>query len=78
MYVISEKDYCKYPRVIDVINNKPIIGYFRCPKCKKSQSIGIHEIYSNGEIKGHLECSCGFIDTIKLKNWENKKGELKI
>ena len=78
MYIIKEKDYCKYPQVIDVINGKPIIGYFRCPKCGKSHSIGIHEIYENGEIKGYMKCNCKFKTTIKLKNWKNKKGELKI
>lgn len=78
MYIIEERNYCKYPRVMDVINGKPIIGYFRCPKCGKSHSIGIHEVYSDGEIKGYMECSCKLKTAIRLKNWENKKGELKI
>jgi len=78
MYEINEKDYCKYPSIIDVINNKAIIGYYRCPKCGKSKSIGIQEIYDDGELKIPLKCKCGFKNTIKLKNWESKRGKLKI
>ena len=76
MYIIPEKKYSKFPRVIDVIDDKPIIAYFRCPKCNKNRSIGIHEIYSDGTVKKYVECSCGFIGTIKLENWANRHGDL--
>jgi len=76
MYNIPEKKYSKFPRVMDVIDGKPIIAYFKCPKCERNKSLGIHEIYSDGEVKKHVECSCGFIGRVKLKNWKNKTADL--
>ncbi len=76
MYTIPEKKYSKFQQIMNVIDGKPIIAYFKCPKCERNTSLGVHEIYDDGKLKRHTECSCGFIGWIKLENWKNKRGDL--
>jgi len=76
MYNIPQKKYSKFPRVIDVIDGKHIIAYFKCPKCEANKSVSVYEIYDDGKLKRHTECSCGFIGWIRLKNWKNKIADL--
>jgi len=57
-------------RFLEVITGRPIIGFFRCPKCKTFSSVRINSIYSDGRSNIPMQCSrgeaCGFKDYIKL------------
>lgn len=71
MIELTKENYIKSPPgQIEKVGDKWIVGYARCPNCRKWLSIGVKEINDDGSMNIPLFCSvCRLKKYYKLIGW---------